>query len=155
MQRLHRPKRCEKCSLQEVIISRFNVAALSRTAPWDSVGDVISSIIEELTQRRRQRQRGREKSSRFNLDWQNNNFTSASRFLYISLPWLHDYNVNVPIFTFCREREHKTTTFFFFSWTFILSLLEFNYKKFANIWRIKRDGVSAIKFETTRIQFTF
>ena len=89
------------------------------------------------------------------LDWQNNNFTSASRFFYISLPWLHDYNVNVPIFTFCREREHKTTTFFFFSWTFILSLLEFNYKKFANIWRIKRDGVSATKFEATRIQLNF
>ena len=153
MQRLHRPKRCEKCSLQEVTISRFNVVVLSRTEPWDSVGEVISSFVGELTQRRRRRQRGREKSNR--LDWQNNNFTSASRFFYISLPWLHDYNVNVPIFTFCREREHKTTTFFFFSWTFILSLLEFNYKKFANIWRIKRDGVSATKFEATRIQLNF
>ena len=36
-------------------------------------------------------------------------------FLYISLPSLHDYNVKVPNFTFCRERGHKTTTFFFFS----------------------------------------
>ena len=26
------------------------------------------------------------------LDWQNNNFARASRFLYISLPSLHDYN---------------------------------------------------------------
>ena len=48
------------------------------------------------------------------LDWQNNNFARASRFLYISLPLLHDYNVKVPNFTFCRGRE-QTTTFFFFS----------------------------------------
>ena len=26
---------------------------------------------------------------------------------------LHDYNVKVPNFTFCRGRGHKTTTFFF------------------------------------------
>ena len=48
------------------------------------------------------------------LDWQNNNFARASRFLYISLPSLHDYNVKVPNFTFCRGREQTTTTFFFF-----------------------------------------
>ena len=29
------------------------------------------------------------------LDWQNNNFTRASRFLYISLPSLHDYDVKI------------------------------------------------------------
>ena len=42
-------------------------------------------------------------------------------FLYLSLPSLHDYNVKVPNFTFCRGREQKTTTFFFFSWTLIQS----------------------------------
>ena len=36
-------------------------------------------------------------------------------FLYISLPSLHDYNVKVPKFTFCRGRERKATTLFFFS----------------------------------------
>ena len=40
-------------------------------------------------------------------------------FLYISQPSLHDYNVKVPNFTFCRGREHKTTTFLSFSWTLI------------------------------------
>ena len=35
-------------------------------------------------------------------------------FLYISWPSLPDYNVKVPEFTFCRGREHKTTTFFSF-----------------------------------------
>ena len=33
------------------------------------------------------------------LDKQNNNFARASRFLYISLPSLYDYNVKVPNFT--------------------------------------------------------
>ena len=40
---------------------------------------------------------------------------------HISLPSLHDYNVRVPNFTCCLGREHKTTTFFFFSWTLIHS----------------------------------
>ena len=38
-------------------------------------------------------------------------------FLYISLQWLHDYHVKMLNFTFCKGCEHKTTTFFFFSWT--------------------------------------
>ena len=36
-------------------------------------------------------------------------------FMYISLPSLHDYNAKVPNFMFCQGREHKRTTFFFFS----------------------------------------
>ena len=34
-------------------------------------------------------------------------------FLYTSEPSLHDYNVIMLNFTFCRGRENKTTTFFF------------------------------------------
>ena len=49
-------------------------------------------------------------------------------------------------FTFCGGREHKTTTLFFFSWTLIHSLLEFNSRKhFQHLtnWTrwIKRDKV--------------
>ena len=33
------------------------------------------------------------------------------------------------------------------------SPLEIKFKPFANIWRIKRDGISAIKFEAARIHF--
>ena len=73
------------------------------------------------------------------LDWQNNNFARASRFLFISYPSLHDYKVKVLHFTFCRGREHKTTT------------LEFNSKNVASIWRIKRDVISVIKFEAAGI----
>ena len=49
------------------------------------------------------------------LDWQNNNFTRASRFFvhFFILPSLHDYDVKLPNFTFFEGREHKTTTFFF------------------------------------------
>ena len=69
--------------------------------------------------------------------------------LYISLPSLPDYNMKVPEFTFCRGREHKTTTFFSFPELWY-SPLEFNSK---NIWRSKRDGICAIKFEAVRIHF--
>ena len=31
--------------------------------------------------------------------------------------------------------------------------LEFNPQKFANIWRMKQDGISAIKFDAVRIHF--
>ena len=41
------------------------------------------------------------------LDWQNNNFARTSRFLYIALPSLHDYDVKLPIFMFCWG--HKQT----------------------------------------------
>ena len=37
------------------------------------------------------------------LDKQKNNFARASRFLYLSLPSLYDYNVKVPNFTFSRH----------------------------------------------------
>ena len=46
-------------------------------------------------------------------------------FLYISLPSLHDYDVKISNFTFCQGREHKITTFFFFSELWY-RLLEFN-----------------------------
>ena len=50
------------------------------------------------------------------LDWQNNNFARACMtfFLCISLPSLQDYDLKLPNFTFCTEREHNTTTSFFF-----------------------------------------
>ena len=41
--------------------------------------------------------------------------TCITLFCTFFLLSLHDYNVKVPYFTFCRGREHKTTTLFFFS----------------------------------------
>ena len=114
--------------------------------------DADSDDSREFTQRERRRQRERQKKKAIGLDKQNN-FARASRFLYISLsPW-HDYNVKLPHFTFCQRREQKTTTFFFFSWTLMQSFRIQLEKKFANIWQIKRDGISVIKFEAEQIHF--
>ena len=35
-------------------------------------------------------------------------------FLHISLPSLHNYDVNLPNFMFYERQEHMTTIFFFF-----------------------------------------
>ena len=70
----------------------------------------------ELKQRRGRRQQERQKSNWFRLVKQQL-CTCITLFLHISLPSLHDHNVEVPNFTFWRGRENKTTTFSFFSWT--------------------------------------
>ena len=72
-------------------------------------------------------------------------------FLYISLPSLHDYDVKIPNFTFFWGCTHKTTTFFFFSRILTQSVRIQRQKKIASIWRIRRDGISAIKFEAARL----
>ena len=60
----------------------------------------------------------------------------------------------MPNFTFCGGRERKTTTFFFFSWTSIQSIrIQLQKKEIANIWRFKRNGISAIEFEAARVHF--
>ena len=77
----------------------------------------IGGTGREFTQPRRRQQRERQKSNRFWLEKQQL-CTCITLFSgYICLPLLHDYNVKLSNFTFCRGREQKTTTFFFFSWT--------------------------------------
>ena len=44
-------------------------------------------------------ERERQKKKTIGLNWQNNNFARASRFLYISLQSLHDYHVKVAHFS--------------------------------------------------------
>ena len=48
-------------------------------------------------------------------------------------------------------QEHKTTSFFFFSWQCYAVVWNSTSTKFAKIWRIKGDGLSVIKFEVVRI----
>ena len=76
-------------------------------------------------------------------------------FMYISFSSLHNYDEKMPIFTFCGGRGHNTTTaFFFFSLPSIKSFrIHATPEKIANIWRIERDGISAIKFEAARLHF--
>ena len=44
---------------------------------------------------------------------QNNNFARASRFLYISLPSLHDYDVKLPNFTSLSRTGTQDNDFLF------------------------------------------
>ena len=81
----------------------------------------------ELKQRRRRRQRERQKSDRFRLVKQH---LVHHAFLVHFLPSLHDYNVKVPNFTFCRGREKKDNNFLFRFLNFdTYSPLKFNSKK--------------------------
>ena len=56
------------------------------------------------------RQRKRQKA--VGLYWQNNNFARASR-SFVQFFFFVRYDVKMPNFTFCGEREPKTTTLFF------------------------------------------
>ena len=62
------------------------------------------------------------------LDWQNNNLQVHHTFLFIFLPSLHDYDVKMPIFTFCGRREYKKRLSFSFP-ELRFSLSEFNSRK--------------------------
>ena len=93
------------------------------------------------------------------LDWQNNNSAHASRFIVHFFAFTARLRRKMPNFTSFsffggrgRGREHKTTTYFFFSWTSI-ALQNSAPERIANIWRIVRDGINAIKFEAARIHF--
>ena len=61
-------------------------------------------------------------------------------FLYISFPSLHDYDVKMPIFTFCWGRKHKATTFFFFFWTSIQSFRIQLQKRLARLTKWMRES---------------
>ena len=85
------------------------------------------------------------------VDYQNNNFARASRF------FIHFFTVASRLqresaynFTFCRGSERRQQLYFSFLELWY-SLLEFNSRKFANIWRIERVGISAIKYEVPKI----
>ena len=78
---------------------------------------IIIRELKPVKQQRRRQQRERQKSNRFRL---------AKHQLFCTL--LHDHNVKVPNFTFCRGRRHKTTTFFFSFPELWYSPSEFNSK---------------------------
>ena len=101
---------------------------------YGTVWDGIASFIGELYQRRRRRQPGRQKSNRFIT--QNNNFARASRFLYISLPSLHNYeSLFVSQLNLSAVLEKSTPG------------------KFAYTCRFQQVGINATKIEKTEIRF--
>ena len=85
-----------------------------------------------------------EKRNRFRLAKQQLS-TCTTLFGTFFLPSLHDYNVKVPNFTFCRGRKHN---FFCFSLSLTRS---FRIQLQKNL--PTRIGISAIKIEVARIHF--
>ena len=65
----------------------------------------------ELKQRRRQTQWERKKRNRFRFTKQQLCRCSTLFCTFFFLPSLHDYDVKMPIFTFCGRREHKKRLF--------------------------------------------
>ena len=51
----------------------------------------------------------RECKKKKRFDKQNKTFSCASHFLYISLPFLHDYSMKMPNFTFYGEHKQAAT----------------------------------------------
>ena len=84
------------------------------------------------------------KSSRFQLG-KKNNFARASRF------FVHFFAVISPLVEDMNTRQRPSFSFS----DLWCSPLEFNSKKVANIWRIERDGIRAIKFEAARTLFNW
>ena len=106
----------------------------------------------ELTQRRRRRrQRERQRSNRFRQAKQQL-CTCITLFCTFLCRRCTTTTWNCLISRFVEDGEQKTT-FFFFSWTLMQSFRFQLQKNFGNIRRIKRDGISAIKFVAAQIQF--
>ena len=73
-------------------------------------------------------------------------------FLYISFPFLHDYDVKMPNFAFYGGRKQAKTKFYFSFWAWIWSL-EIQLGGFAYNWQSKWVGIIGIKTEKTQIHF--
>ena len=78
-------------------------------------------LSRDLTIRQRRRQRERRESNWFTEISKTTSLHVHHAFWFISSPSLQDNNVKMHNFKFCRPREHMTTTFFCFFWTFIQS----------------------------------
>ena len=118
---------------------------------WSDTPLKVSANNKELKQwgrrrrRRRRRQRERQKGNR--LDQQNNNYARASRF------FVHFLAVVARLQRFHVLSRTGTEDNNFLLLNFDTGLQDSTPKKFAYIWRIKWDGISAINFEQR--EFTF
>ena len=87
------------------------------------------------------------------LDWQNNNFARTSRFFvhfYAVVARLQRETAFFPILSRTCTQDNN---YLFLYLNFDTVLQNSTPKKFAHIWKIKRDGISAIKFKAARIHF--
>ena len=107
----------------------------------------VSANNKELKQRGRRRRRRRERQKGNKLDQQNNNYARASRF------FVHFLAVVARLQRFHVLSRTGTEDNNFLSLNFDTGLQDSTPKKFAYIWRIKWDGISATNFEQR--EFTF
>ena len=78
-------------------------------------------VTRELKQQRRRRQRDRQKSNMFRLAKQQLCTCNTLVCTFHCRRSTTTTDVKVPYFTFCRGREHRTTSFFFYSRTLVQS----------------------------------
>ena len=88
------------------------------------------------------------------LDWQNNNliYTCITLFCTFLCRRCTTTTWNCQISRFVENGNTRQQLSFSFPELWY-SFLRIQLKKIANIWRIKRDGISGIKFEARRIHF--
>ena len=111
-----------------------------------------SSIVNrELKQRQRWRQRERQKHNRCRLAKQQLCTCTTPFCSFLCRRWTAT-TWNCLISRFVDDVNTRQRPFFSF-FELWCSPLEFNSRKFLNIWRIERHGIRAIKFEAARTRF--
>ena len=131
-------------------LKRISVGKKTVAFPWSQLHGNYCPIVGRLSNYDGYNNENGKKA--VGLDWQNNNFARASHLFVHFFAFTPRLQRKMPNFTFFAGREHKTTTYFFFSWTSI-ALQNSTPETIANIWRIERDGINAIEFEAARIHF--
>ena len=128
-------------------LKRISVAKKTVAFPWCQLHGNYCPLVGSLSNYDGYNNENGKKA--IGLDWRNTTLHVHHALLYISLPSQHDYDVKCLI---SRFLEGVNTTYFFFSWTSI-ALQNSTPETIANIWRIERDGINAIKFEAARMHF--
>ena len=109
--------------------------------------------IREFLQRRRQRQRQRERQTAVGLLSNTTSLHVHHAFLYISLPFLHDYDAKMPKFSFYGGRKEATTKLFFLFLNWRADPKKSTPAKFAYIRHFQQIGLNATNFEKMLIRF--
>ena len=114
---------------------------LSLIAPWDIFGNAVASLIRSFSKDDGDSSENVKKTT-----------GCSTLFLYISFPSLHDCGVKIPNFTFMEDVKKRQRILL------PLSKLEFgpqeiNSSEIRLHLQCQRIGISATKFEKTRIHF--
>ena len=118
--------------------------------PWFPHGiKPMITLIRELKQRRRRRQREQEKSNKFILAKQQL-CTCITLFCIHFLAVVAGATWKCLISRFVEDGHTRQQLSFSFPELWY-SPVDFSSQKVANIWLIKREGISALKFEVARI----